>query len=102
MPKSSSKSAKSSKEQVFERIKLSDNSEIRISLITFHEDADEVLVNVRKFYKTKNDPTWKPARQGITLPIEKAKAFRVKLKTICERSESDDSIIEYVERKGNE
>lgn len=50
-------------------IKISDNQKIEVS--SFKNDQGR-FINLRKFYRTTKNPDWKPTRQGITLPEEKA------------------------------
>lgn len=62
---------KPKQEQVEREVKLTDNLKLVIS--SFIDDDDNKHINIRKFYKTQRDPQWKPGRQGLTLPENKAK-----------------------------
>jgi len=101
--KTSKKAKKPSKpavpEGMIEHIKLSDNQRLEISVFARTEGDDEdatVYLNLRKFYRTKKDPQWKPARQGMTLPLDLAKKLRVKMKSVQEAAEDDTDNIPEV------
>jgi hypothetical protein len=83
------KTKKASKE-VYEEIKLSAKTVLRIS--SFKNDGDEYFLNYRKFYQDKSGE-WKPSSQGMTIPLEKAKAIRVRTKTIAEGAEENAILI---------
>ena len=82
-------------------IKLGDNQKLEISAFARADDDDNniIYLNLRKFYRTKNDKTWKPARQGMTLPLELAKKFRVKFKSVCEAASDDEDSVPVMKGK---
>lgn len=45
------------------------------------------MVSIRQLYNTKKDPTWKPGRQGVTLPIDKAAHISKIIKELAEGDE---------------
>lgn len=100
--KTSSKKTKKVEDKNYEQIKLGDNTCLRISAFAFDDDEDmeNIQINIRKFYRTQKDKTWKPARQGMTIPLEIAKKFRVKMKTICESVDENPEDVEVIEKKG--
>lgn len=71
-------------------IKISDHKRWEIELIQM-EKKGPTLINVRQFYCTRNDPTWKPGRQGMTLSLDgdKSEAQRV-LKAISKVYKNED------------
>lgn len=67
-------------------ISLTDNQKIRVE--SFKNDKGRFL-NVRKFYKTKNDDEWKPAAQGMSIPEEIAlKVLKMMKKELDEIAEN--------------
>jgi hypothetical protein len=88
--KAKAKSKAVLKEPTYEQFKTSENSCIRISAFKHAETDEDVHINIRKFYRTQKDPQWKPARQGMTLPMELAKKFRIMLKSVCDTAEEGD------------
>lgn len=95
MPKVNKKAKQVETNDALEQtIKLSDNLKLQINVFAREEDDEKtVYVNLRKFYRTQKDRTWKPGRQGLTIPMELAKKLRVKFKAVCEAAEEDpDSI----------
>lgn len=57
-------------------IKLSPTKAFRIELIRM-EKGGPVYLSIRQMYATKKDSTYKPGRQGMTLPVEDGEARRV-------------------------
>lgn len=55
-------------------IKLSDSQKLDVS--SFKTDKGEFFLNIRKFYKTKSSEDWLPTKQGLTIPVGKARKFR--------------------------
>lgn len=53
-------------------IELGENA--RLVIDSFKNDSGS-FVNFRKFYRTKKDPAWKPARQGMSIPEENMASF---------------------------
>jgi hypothetical protein len=56
-------------------IKISDTKAYRISIIQMGanvkgEAKKPKLLSIRQMYATKKDPTFKPAYQGITIPLD--------------------------------
>jgi len=51
-------------------IKISATKAFKIDPIIIGED--QYMISIRQMYCTKKDPEWKPARQGITLPVDYA------------------------------
>ena len=102
--KSSSKKSNKEESKNYEQIKLGDNTCLRISAFAFDDDEDHenIQINIRKFYRTQKDRTWKPARQGMTIPLEIAKKFRVKMKAICESADENPEDVEIIEKKGRD
>lgn len=80
-----------SNEELVRHIKLSEHTRLTISVFAIDGKAGrDVQFNIRKFYRTQNDPTWKPARQGITLPLQLMSKFRKRTKDIEEALEAID------------
>lgn len=55
-------------------IKLSDSQKLDVS--SFKNEKGELFLNIRKFYKTKSSEDWLPTKQGLTIPVGKARKFR--------------------------
>lgn len=73
------------------RIKLTDSTCVEISIF---KDKDKGLhLNLRKFYKTKSSDTWLPAKQGITIPIEKGVKVRKAIREVLDSP--DDHIVDF-------
>ncbi len=51
------------------RVTVSEHKAYRIEGV---EIGGDNYVSVRQLYNTKKDPTWKPGRQGVTIPVDKA------------------------------
>lgn len=56
-------------------IKISDTKAYRVSVIQMGknekgESKKPRLLSIRQMYATQKDPTWKPAYQGITIPLD--------------------------------
>lgn len=49
-------------------IRVGENKAFKVEGILLGENKDP-QVSVRQMYKTKKDPTWKPGRQGFTIPL---------------------------------
>lgn len=75
-------------------VKISDTKAWEIELIQM-EKKGPVMLNVRQFYATKKDPTFKPGRQGLTLPVAevdgKSEARRV-LKAMVKLLKNEDEV----------
>lgn len=52
-------------------IRVGENKGFRVEGILVGEEQAE-MVTVRQMYKTKRDPTWKPGRNGFTIPRQYA------------------------------
>lgn len=74
------------------KIKISDTKMFEVELIKL-EKKGPILLNVRQFYATKKDPTFKPGRQGLSLPIDgdKSEARRV-LKAMIKVLKNEDEV----------
>lgn len=70
-------------------IKVSSSKGYRIEAI---EIKGQKMISIRQLYATKNDPELKPAKQGITLPLEVGELAVAELiaKTIKRYATSDD------------
>lgn len=49
------------------------------------EIREQRLVSIRQMYRSKGDPEWKPARQGITIPVEIAEEMARKIRVVARR-----------------
>ena len=54
------------KEKELNVISKGPKAEVRISLV---EKNGKQFVNVREWYCTANDPTWKPSKSGMSIPV---------------------------------
>jgi hypothetical protein len=97
----SKKSKKEVPEGLTVSIKLTDNQKMEISAFRLDDDDDgeNLQINIRKFYRTQKDKTWKPARQGMTIPLELAKKFRQKLKGVCDIAEEAGDDVPKLEKR---
>lgn len=66
------------------KIKVSDTKAYNIEGVLIN---GEQYISIRQMYATKTDKTFKPAKQGITIPVSKAKAIRLAMKKIQEDGE---------------
>lgn len=64
------------------RIKLTDSTCVEVS--TFKDKDGGLHLNLRKFYKTRNSEDWMPAKQGITIPIEKGVKVRKAIREVLD------------------
>lgn len=62
-------------------LKLSETKAIRMEGV---EIKGAKSVSIRQMYCTKSDSTWKPARNGINIPIENAEKIAKYLKQLAE------------------
>lgn len=60
------------------------------------------MISIRKMYSTKSDPTWRPSRSGLTVPLEAAKTFGIRLRMMREIGEEagEFPILTFGEGKG--
>lgn len=90
MPKIVKKAVKSNKatpDTTFvKNMRLGENQKLEISVFS---REDIVYMNFRKFYRTQKDPSWKPARQGMTLPLDLVKKMRALSRALQEMAEED-------------
>lgn len=73
------------------RIKLTDSTCVEVSV--FKDKDDGLHLNLRKFYKTRSSDTWLPAKQGITIPIEKGVKVRKAIREVLDSP--DDHIVDF-------
>ena len=55
------------REEVIAEISKNDTSKYIVSRC---EKDGRKFINVREWYCTRNDPTWKPAKSGMAIPVE--------------------------------
>ena len=55
----------------------------KLSVSIFKNQNDEVVLNLRKFYKNDEDE-WRPDKQGLTMHLEQAKKLRLATKALEE------------------
>lgn len=48
---------------------------------------DKKMVSIRQMYTTKNDPTWKPGKQGVTINVEVLPKLRKLMKRLVEEDD---------------
>jgi Transcriptional Coactivator p15 (PC4) len=44
------------------------------------EKSGKRYINIREWYCTKTDPTWKPSKSGMAIPLEQAEEVMLALK----------------------
>jgi hypothetical protein len=62
-------------------IRVSDTKAYRTEGVEIKGDR---FVSIRQLYATKKDPSWKPSRNGVNIPIEQAEKIAKYLKAIAE------------------
>lgn len=84
-------------------IKISDHKRWEIELIQMEKNGPS-LINVRQFYCTKNDATWKPGRHGLTLSMEgdKSEAKRVLKALAAVYKNEDDEKPRLIPKRGKD
>lgn len=75
-------------------IELTESSAINIEAIKV---GDAKMLSIRKMYKTKKDPNWKPARQGLTIPFDEAERV---LKKALKLVRDPETKFKKIETKG--
>lgn len=83
-------------------IKISDTSAYRISIIRMADDKEKTrYLSIRKMYKTKKEPDeWKPAYQGLTIPIDiTARIMKACVSVFKNRDEEKIEVITKKEKK---
>jgi hypothetical protein len=86
------------KEQLYAAVSRSTTSEYRISLC---QKGDKQYVHIREWYCTKSDPTWKPSKQGMSLPIsDEGAQIANHLENAVQHLYQGGEIIEEGEREG--
>ncbi len=87
------------------KIKISDTKQYEVELIKL-EKKGPTLLNVRQFYATKKDPTFKPGRQGLTLNTtededgrsEARRVLKAMLKALKNEDQKKPRLIEKKEK----
>lgn len=59
------------------------------TVVQIHEFDDKTLIDIRKFWKKKDDKEWNPSGSGISIPVEKLSALRKALKATKELLEEE-------------
>lgn len=79
-------------------IKVSPTKAFNIELIRL-EKKGPVYLSIRQMYATQKDPTYKPGRNGMTIPVEDGEARRVIKGLIKVLKNEGDKKPKLVERK---
>lgn len=79
-------------------IKVSPTKAFNIELIRLEKNGP-VYLSIRQMYATQKDPTYKPGRNGMTIPVEDGEARRVIKGLIKVLKNEDDKKPKLVERK---
>lgn len=75
--------AKRPKDTEFEKwIRLGDKFMLSVSI--FKNQEKEVVLNLRKFFLTKDEEEWRPDKQGLTMHLSEAKKLRIITKALEE------------------
>jgi hypothetical protein len=64
------------------RINVSEHKAFRVEGVKY--DKDTKMVSIRQLYNTQKDPTFKPGRQGVALPLEVAERVAKAILSVVE------------------